>query len=485
MGCSISPILFTAAFEIILIGGKQMVRGVRNQSGQRLPALRSYMDDVTTLLQTAACTNRLLKRLEELLIWARIKIKPAKSLSLSIRKGARSDNISFSVDGAKIPLLVEQPVRSLGRLYTADLSDKHMTSSIMTQLSEGLGKLDQSHLPGNLVIWCYQFTLYQRLMWPLKLSEIASTAVLKMDSKANNYIRKWLGLPRCLSNVALFGRNTLQLPLRSLYLGYRQEKVRLVFELRDSSDPFVQKAKAPVRTWRKWRAEQAVDQAIRQLKHQEIVGWLQTGRSRLGWGPAPQRRRGSLKEGEEGAGHLRTNCHLCDTQNPSLQHILTGCKSALTRYRWRHDQVLRKLAEVLEARRLEVNKTSSSTSQLRIHFVRQGAEAQNINQNEWSALTPGCEWNMRVDLDQQFKFPVEIATTSLRPDIVLWSTSSRTVIMAELTVPWEEGTEQPSKGRRRSTVSCRRHVQKQGGRHPPTPWKSAAEVLLENPSNVS
>ncbi|KAJ8382372.1 hypothetical protein SKAU_G00031500 [Synaphobranchus kaupii] len=64
MGYSISPILFTAAFEIILIGGRPMVRGVRSQSDQRLPALRSYMDDVTTVLQTAACTSRLLKRLE-------------------------------------------------------------------------------------------------------------------------------------------------------------------------------------------------------------------------------------------------------------------------------------------------------------------------------------------------------------------------------------------------------------------------------------
>ncbi|KAF7659247.1 hypothetical protein LDENG_00000640 [Lucifuga dentata] len=42
------------------------------------------------------------------------------------------------------------------------------------------------------------------------------------------------------------------------------------------------------------------------------------------------------------------NCHLSGTQNPSLQHILTGCKSALTRYRWCHNRVLRKLAEVLE-----------------------------------------------------------------------------------------------------------------------------------------
>lgn len=62
MGCSISPILFVAAFEVILIGSRQMVRGVRSASGQHLQALRSYMDDVTSLLPTAACTVRLLKR---------------------------------------------------------------------------------------------------------------------------------------------------------------------------------------------------------------------------------------------------------------------------------------------------------------------------------------------------------------------------------------------------------------------------------------
>lgn len=48
---------------------------------------------------------------------------------------------------------------------------------------------------------------------------------------------------------------------------------------------------------------------------------------------------------------------------------------------------------------------------------------------------------MRADLDQQLKFPHEITPTSLRPDVVLWSTSMRTVIMVELTVPWEEGME--------------------------------------------
>ena len=136
-----------------------MVKGLRSQSGQRLPALRSYMDDVISLLQTAVCTARLLKMFEEPLGWAKMRIKPTKSRSLSIRKGPRNDLISFTVDGERITLLAEQPVRSLGRLYTAGLSDTHMPATITEQLSNSLESLDKSHLPGKLKVWCYQFTL--------------------------------------------------------------------------------------------------------------------------------------------------------------------------------------------------------------------------------------------------------------------------------------------------------------------------------------
>ncbi|CAL8271355.1 unnamed protein product [Merluccius merluccius] len=56
----------------------------------------------------------------------------------------RNNNISFSVNGEKIPLLVDQPVRSLERLYTADLSDKHMAAIVTSQLSDGLSKIDKA-----------------------------------------------------------------------------------------------------------------------------------------------------------------------------------------------------------------------------------------------------------------------------------------------------------------------------------------------------
>lgn len=123
------------------------------------------MDDVTSLLPTGACTVRFLKKFEELLTWARMKIKPSKSRSLNSQ------------------------------------------------------------------------------------------------------------------------RNQLQ---RSITLGYRQEKGRLVLQLRDSSDPSVRDTKAPVQMGCKWRAEDGVDQTISRLRHHKIVGRIQSGRTGLGWRIAPR-----------------------------------------------------------------------------------------------------------------------------------------------------------------------------------------------------
>lgn len=154
------------------------------------------------------------------------------------------DTVSFQVSGERILVLAEQPIRNLGREYTADLADRHMVDSVTNQLTEGLKRIDQSCIPGKYKVWCFQFTLYQRVMWPLKMSEITSTTVIKLDAKANNYIRKWLGLPRCLSDAALFSLNDLQLPLKTISAGYRLEKTRLVLEIRQSSDQLVRNAGA-------------------------------------------------------------------------------------------------------------------------------------------------------------------------------------------------------------------------------------------------
>lgn len=54
------------------------------------------------------------------------------------------------MSGEKIPL-VHQPV--LRRPYTADISNRHMAATLISQLMDGLKKI-QSCLPGKFKVWC-------------------------------------------------------------------------------------------------------------------------------------------------------------------------------------------------------------------------------------------------------------------------------------------------------------------------------------------
>lgn len=228
MGRSISSMLFTAAFEIILIGRRQMATGIRSQSGQRLPAVWTYMDDVSTLLQTSACTARPLKRLEESLTWAQMRIKPAKSRRLSIRKGVRTDNICFIVDSEKILLLVYQPVRSLGRLYTAGFLDKHMDC---LQWLSAAGQPNQD--------WPEPFARkIQGLVLSICLVPVSDVAPQGLRHQPCHSPKTGLESQKLHPQMAWSSMmpfhhrsTTLKLPLKSLSLGYRQEKVGIIFKL--------------------------------------------------------------------------------------------------------------------------------------------------------------------------------------------------------------------------------------------------------------
>ena len=52
------------------------------------------------------------------------------------------------------------------------------------------------------------------------------------------------------------------------------------------------------------------------------------------------------------------------------------------------------------------------------------------------------DWQLLVDLEHQLKFPSHIAVTTLRPDIVLVSESTKQAVLLELTVPWEDRLEE-------------------------------------------
>ncbi len=133
-------------------------------------------------------------------------------------------------------------------------------------------------------------------------------------------------------------------------------------------------------------------------------------------------------------------CPLCSKRG-TLEHILSCCPKALRegRYRWRHDQVLKTIAEVISTG-VERAKQSRPSKQ-RINFVRAGEQPTATKRKSAGILTSARDWQFLVDLEKQLKFPSHIVVTTLRTDIILVSESIKQVVLLELTVPWEEAFE--------------------------------------------
>jgi len=185
-GCTISPLAFTMAMEIIIRASKWVVGGERCQDGMHLTPIRAYKDDMTLVTTTVPCMKRILERLNKNLKWA------GKSRSISISRGKVSDR-NFVIDEEKIPIIREKAGKSLGRWYQADLNDGEQAEQFRKDVAEGLDRIDKSGLPEKLKLWCLQFGWFPRLMWPLSVSEIPLSVAEKMEILISFYIRKWLG----------------------------------------------------------------------------------------------------------------------------------------------------------------------------------------------------------------------------------------------------------------------------------------------------
>jgi ribA/ribD-fused uncharacterized protein len=132
------------------------------------------------------------------------------------------------------------------------------------------------------------------------------------------------------------------------------------------------------------------------------------------------------------------NCKLCD-RPANLFHIMSYCPTALTdgRYTWRHNKVLASLAHHI-ALAIKNSKLTKTQKTMFISFVKEGQKSRNT---ETGLLASTDDWVLLVDLKPQLVFPPEITSTTSRPDMVIWSRKTKTVIIIELTVPWEENME--------------------------------------------
>ena len=135
-----------------------------------------------------------------------------------------------------------------------------------------------------------------------------------------------------------------------------------------------------------------------------------------------------------------SSCFLCRKSICTSAHILGACKIALHqgRFSFRHDKVLCELVVILKNFLSSYKPNKSSVINF-INFVREGKKPKTAPRKGFlGVLHSASDWNLEFDLDGMLVVPVFLAVSTLRPDILLLSRSSKMLIIIELTCPCEE-----------------------------------------------
>ncbi|XP_025760230.1 uncharacterized protein LOC112844845 [Oreochromis niloticus] len=200
-----------------------------------------------------------------------MEFKPSKSCSISIIRGKLTAE-QFYISREPIPTVLEKPIKSLGQWYNADLNDTWQLEQLRQNLADDLQRINNTALPGKLKLWCFQFWLLPRLLWPLTMYEVSLNHANRLERLVSSYVKKWLGLPKCLSSIGLYSDGILSLPIPSLVEEFKCAKVRLEMSLTDSQDPIVRGTAPTLATGRKWTPATSVLQAKSALQHRDVVG---------------------------------------------------------------------------------------------------------------------------------------------------------------------------------------------------------------------
>ena len=514
-GCTISVVLFVAAFNVILeyVDAEKIGRYTMS-NGNTIELLRGFMDDVSILARSVKDGQVALKRFEVGVSWARMKVKPAKSRSLVVVKGRSMEVEPFVVGGEEcemgrevIPCLQKKPLKTLGRWYDPLVRDNKYREELKTVLDDGLKRLNRSPALGAMKLWSLHHILLPQIRWDLMVYEFPVSFVEKLETMVTKRIRQWLGVFKNLTNIALYSKKSVcPLPFSSLVTMYKTTKVNAHLQLVNSRHQEIVQNVVPAATGRKWKLYDphvvfgvTVDTGVirrceRMVECDNMVGLVAQGRMGFDFAGGEDGRRrvavGKSKEivqkviaeseeeylaravqmGVQGKWtawkdlHQRViswrslvygdprlirfcigatydtldspanlkrwglndseECCLCKAKKCTVSHVLSGCKVGLKqgRYRYRHDSVLRVIVHHLAG---FINGKKSG---------RRGNEMKGL-------LNVANDWILLADLDRRLVFPDVIVVTSLRPDIVMYSMESDTVIMVELTCPCEENIE--------------------------------------------
>ena len=427
-------------------------------------SLLQYADDTCIVADSPASAQFLLDMVDSWLGWAGMKAKPSKCYSLALKgSSGKLMDPCLSISGQSIPYAGDKPVKFLGMDIQIPSNQQRAREIVSARLNVMLQKTDSCPITAQQKLRIYRAAICPRLSWLLMVQEFPLTWVkMSLEAVATTFLKKWSGLARSANTAILYMRSSsggLNLP--SLTTLYKKLQASRQCQLLTCSDPCVRyvaekhlqnearcirKAFRPAVEVREAmkedpganrkslmkRVKARVLETDNEIRVTTLLSQQRQGHMFRSFTPdfidiwakvvqalPPDEQRFSLNAAVDTLPHNynlylwkkkpSSNCPLCGEQQ-TLVHVLNCCPVArdLRRYNHRHDEVLKAVVDTV-----------------RMHL-------------------PTPDTSFTADLGDNYSFPTHIVPTDLRPDIVWWNDVEKTIVLVELTIPFDTSMDSAS-----------------------------------------
>ena len=434
--------------------------GYNFSQSQRTIHLLQYADDTCLMGNGPASCQALLRSVEKWLQWTGMQAKVPKCHSLGVHASSgTSFDPCLSLNKQPIPFIGNMAIKFLGSTIQVPLDNTTIRNRLLSKLSQMLQRVDETPVTRNQKLRLYRAAICPRLNWDLTVNNVPLSWITRtMEATATRYLKRWSGLARSADPSRLYlppSKGGLNLP--SISLLYKKQQVSQACQLLVSADPTVRHTTTveirreealqrgthrPMLAARDLMAENpgsskkalvtkakatvTEDDARDRLQHAQslecqgqVFRCTEEAAANI-WSKTVQKLppdllKFSLNTVQDTLPHnanlakwrkkesLSSACRLCG-EKQTLLHVLNHCPQALSmrRFNTRHDAVLEVIASFI---------------------------AQHLPES----------YKVTADLPryQPYVFPLHIATTDQRPDIVVWSDTVQEVWVIELTVCFE------------------------------------------------
>ena len=200
-GDPLSPIIFLLAFNPILQFLQENSKfgyKIQEENFITLP----YADDFCIISTDKRTHQRLMNQVSDKINSMGMKIKPTKCRSFSLSSG-KPKIIQFNFENNVIPSISEEEQKFLGRVLFFNGKSEECYNLLENVITKKMNNLDQTLIRDEYKLEIYQMYILPFIRFLLTVHDLPQTYLAKLDIKADQYLKKWAGLPKCATNAIL------------------------------------------------------------------------------------------------------------------------------------------------------------------------------------------------------------------------------------------------------------------------------------------